>query len=361
MADYYELLGVPRSASQDDIKKAYRKQAMKYHPDRNPGDKAAEDKFKEIGKANEVLSDPEKRQMYDQYGEAAFQGGAGGGGAYGGGFEDIFRGFGSSGAGGFEDIFESFFSGGGRRQSQQAVRGSDIQAEITVSLKDALKKHTVSIKIRRAEPCGACDGTGSASKKAPVTCTTCGGTGRVQVSNGFFAMTEQCPKCHGTGKAVSDPCKVCKGESIVMQTVPLSAVIPAGVDNGSKVRLAGEGNAAPFKGQRGDLYIYIHIRNDTRFMREGDNLYAKLNISYAKAVLGGEVTVSTLENDKKIKIPEGVQPGQRIRLDGYGMPNVRSGKRGNIVFEASIEVPKRVSGKAKDLLKQFAKEMKEKL
>ncbi|MGL4676644.1 MAG: molecular chaperone DnaJ [Brevinema sp.] len=353
MADYYGLLGVSNSASQDEIKKAFRKQAMKYHPDRNSGDKEAEEKFKEIGKAYEVLSDPEKRKLYDQYGESAFQGN---GGFSGGGFEDMFRGFG----GGFEDIFESFFGGSGRRQSQE-VRGADIQAEISVHLKDILYKQTVEIKVNRAEPCTTCDGTGSATKKAPIVCSTCQGMGRVQVSQGFFAMTQTCPKCHGSGKMVSDPCKICKGESTVMKMSPISAVIPAGVDEGMKVRLSGEGHVAPFKGIRGDLYIYIHVQNDSRFMRDQDNLYAKLSLSFTKAVLGGEVEVATLESSKKIKIPEGVQPGQRIRLDGQGIPNVRSGKRGNLIFEAHIEVPKRVSGKAKDLLKAYAAEMHEKI
>ncbi len=358
MADYYGLLGVSNSASQDEIKKAFRKQAMKYHPDKNPGDKEAEAKFKEVGKAYEVLSDVEKRKMYDQYGEAAFNGNAGAGGFGGGGFEDMFRGGGGFSGGGFEDIFESFF-GGGRSRRPQEIRGADLQAEVAIHLKDVLNKQTIDIKIRRAEPCDTCAGTGSASKKAPITCSTCGGAGRVQVSQGFFAMTQPCPKCHGSGKMVADPCRTCRGESVVTKTVPISAVIPAGVDDGMKVRLSKEGNAAPFNGARGDLFIYIHVRNDSRFMRERDNLYAKLPLSFTKAVLGGEIEVSTLDAVKKIKIPEGTQPGQRIRLDGEGVPNVHSGKRGSLIFEAHIDVPKKVNGKAKDLLKAYAQEMKE--
>lgn len=356
MADYYGLLGVTSSASQDEIKKAFRKLAMKYHPDKNPGDKKAEDKFKEIGKAYEVLSDSGKRKTYDQYGEAAFQGGGQGGGQ---GFEDIFRGFGGQG-GGFEDIFESFF--GGRSNSRpQEVRGADIQAEVSLHLKDVLYKQTVELKVRRAEPCDTCSGTGSKSKKAPTTCTTCHGAGRVQVSQGFFAMTQACPKCHGSGKVVTDPCSKCHGESTIMKSVPVSAVIPAGVDDGMKVRLSKEGNAAPFNGVRGDLFIFIHIKNDSRFMREHDNLYAKLPLSFTKAVLGGEIEVETLESKKKIKLPEGVQPGQRIKIDGSGLPNVHSGRKGYLIFEAHIEVPKKVNGKAKDLLKAYAKEMRESL
>ena len=203
MADYYGLLGVTNAASQDEIKKAYRKQAMKYHPDKNKGDAESEAKFKEVGKAYEALSDPEKRKMYDQYGETAFQNGGTGTGGFGG------SGFG----GGFEDIFESFFGGGGRSQRPQQVHGADIQTEISLQLKEVLHKKNVELKVRRAEPCEKCSGTGSASKKAPTTCSTCHGAGRVQVSQGFFAMTQTCPKCHGTGKMVTDPCHTCRGES----------------------------------------------------------------------------------------------------------------------------------------------------
>ena len=360
MADYYGLLGVTSAASQDEIKKAYRKQAMKYHPDKNKGDAESEAKFKEVGKAYEALSDPEKRKMYDQYGEAAFQNGGGGGaGGFGGGFNGA-GGFG----GGFEDIFESFFGGGGgggRSQRPQQVHGADIQTEVSFQLKDVLQKQTVDLKVRRAEPCEKCDGTGSASKKAPTTCSTCRGAGRVQVSQGFFAMTQNCPKCHGTGKMVTDPCHTCRGESTVVKTVPISAVIPAGVEDGMKLRLAQEGHAAPFKGVRGDLFIHIRVRNDSRFMRERDNLYAKLPLSFAKAVLGGEIEVETLDSKKTIKLPEGVQPGQRIKIDGDGIPNVHSHKRGNLILEAHIEVPKKTSTKAKDLLKAYAQEMKEKI
>lgn len=359
MADYYDLLGVSRSASQDEIKKAFRKQAMKYHPDKNPGDQEAEKKFKEVGKAYEVLSDSQKRQMYDQYGEAAFQqgaGSAGGAGGFGGGFEDIFRGgFG----GGFEDIFESFFGGGGGRAAQAEIRGSDLQTKVTLELKDVLTKQTIDLKIRRAEPCKSCNGTGSKSQKAPSTCSTCRGMGRVQIQQGFFAMTQTCPHCHGAGKMVTDPCGTCHGESIVTESVSVSAVIPPGVDDGMKLRIPQEGSAAPFNGSRGDLYIYINIKNQTKFMRDGDHLMAKLPISFSRAVLGGEIEVETLESPKKIKLPEGIQPGQKIKIEHAGMPNVRSGKRGNIYFEAYIEVPKRVNHKAKELLKSFAKEMHE--
>ncbi|MGL4561666.1 MAG: molecular chaperone DnaJ [Brevinema sp.] len=357
MADYYDLLGVSRSASPDDIKKAFRKQAMKYHPDKNPGDKEAENKFKEIGKAYEVLSDTQKRQMYDQYGEAAFQQGGGGSAGFGGGFEDVFRG---GFSGNFEDMFESFF-GGSSRQRQAEIQGSDLQTKVTIDLKDVLQKQTVNLKIRRAEPCGTCKGTGSKSQKTPQTCSTCRGMGRVQVQQGFFAMSQTCPHCQGSGKMVSDPCHVCRGESTVIEQVSVAAVIPAGVDDNMKLRISGEGNAAPFHGSRGDLYIYIHIKNNTKFVRDGDHLLAKLSISYSKAILGGEIEIETLDSKKKIKLPESIQPGQKIKIDHAGLPNVRLGRRGNIYFEAYIEVPKKVSSKTKELLKLLAKEMKEDL
>jgi len=356
MADYYKTLGVPSTASQDEIKKSFRKQAMKYHPDKNPGDKEAEVKFKEVSQAYEILSDAEKRQMYDQYGEAAFQGGRPNSG---GGFEDVFRGFG--GGGGFEDIFESFFGGGSSHRQQREVHGADIQAEVTLGLKDTLYKQTVELKIKREEACSTCDGTGSKSKKPPSTCPTCHGQGRVQVSQGFFAMTQTCPTCHGAGKVVTDPCSACNGKSTLLKTEKVSVVIPAGVNDGMRLRVTGEGNAAPFNGIRGDLYVHINLRNHTKFMREGDHLYCKLPLSISRAVLGGEIEIETLDAKKKIRLPEGVQPGQKIKLENTGIPNVRSGKRGNLYLEAYIEVPKKISSKAKQLLKEYAKAMNEKI
>ena len=359
MADYYSILGVDRSATQEEIKKAFRKQAMQYHPDKNPNNKEAEEKFKELGKAYEVLSDPQKRQMYDQYGEAAFQQGQGG---PGGGFEDIFRGFGAGGAGGFEDILESLFGGGGGGgRRSRAHRGSDVHAEISLDLKEVLNKKNIEIKVRRQDSCKACDGTGSKSKTAPATCPTCRGHGQVQLNQGFFSIAQPCPKCHGSGRIVTDPCGTCKGESLVVQQDTVSIVIPAGVEDGNKLRVGGEGSAAPLNGQRGDLYIHINVRNHTPFMREGVHLYAKLPISFTRAVLGGEIEVATLESKKKIKLPEGIQPGQKIKLDGEGLPEVHGSKRGSIFYEASIEVPKHINGKAKEALKSFAAAVGEKI
>ncbi|SFB76846.1 molecular chaperone DnaJ [Brevinema andersonii] len=358
MADYYELLGISRGASQEEIKKAFRKQAMKYHPDRNPGNKDAEERFKEIGKAYEVLSDPEKKKMYDQFGEAAFQTG----GAGPGGFEDIFRGFTGSGGfgGGFEDIFESFFGGRASHQTPE-VRGADLEASVSLELKDILRKQTVDLKIKRMEICSTCDGTGSKSKSQPEICAACHGSGRIQVSQGFFAITQPCPTCHGLGKTVKDPCPVCHGEGIQQKNSKVSVVIPAGVEDGMRLRVSGEGSAAPLNGPRGDLYIHLNVRNNTQFVREGSNLYAKLPLSFAKAVLGGEVEVHTLESKKKVKLPEGVQPGQKIKLEGEGLPDLRAHKRGNLFYEATIEVPKNINNKAKTILKEFGKAIGEKL
>lgn len=358
MADYYQILGVDRSATQEDIKKAFRKLAMQHHPDRNPGNKESEEKFKELGKAYEVLSDPQKRQMYDQYGEAAFQGQGGGQG--GGSYEDLFRGFGGGG-GGFEDIFESFFGGGGSRRRPRENRGGDIHAEVTLDLKEVLQKKNIDVKIRRLDPCTACEGTGSKSKAAPVTCSTCKGSGQVQLSQGFFTIAQPCPKCHGTGKMVADPCATCKGEGVSPQQDTISVVIPAGVDDGNKLRVGGEGHSAPMKGARGDLYIYINVRNHTPFLRDTVHLHAKLPISFARAVLGGEIEVATLEKPKKIKIPAGIQPGQKIKVEGEGLPEVHGTRRGSIFYEASIEVPRNINGKAKDALKEFAASLGEKI
>lgn len=357
MADYYSILGVDRNATQEEIKKAFRKQAMQYHPDKNPNNKEAEDKFKELGKAYEVLSDPQKRQMYDQYGEAAFQQGQAGGP---GGFEDIFRGFGAGG-GGFEDILESIFgrSGGGRHS--RVNRGADVHSEISLDLKEVLNKKNIEIKVRRHDSCKTCDGTGSKSKASPTTCPTCRGYGQVQLNQGFLSIAQPCPKCHGSGNIVSDPCLTCKGESVVIQQDTISVVIPAGVEDGNKLRVGGEGSAAPRGGSRGDLYIHINVRNHTPFMRDGVHLYAKLPISFTRAVLGGEIEVATLESKKKIKLPEGIQPGQKIKLDGEGLPEVHGTKRGSIFYEASIEVPKHINSKAKEALKSFAATIGEKI
>lgn len=359
--DYYELLGVQRSASEDELKKAYRKLAMKYHPDRNPGDKVAEERFKEVSEAYEILSNPEKRKMYDQFGHAAFQQGApgGGGGGFGGfDFDDVF---GGGNFGGFEDVFDTFFGGGSSRRrsrSPRKSRGSDIRADITMKLSDILHDKTLKIKVRRNEPCDACGGSGSKSgSSSSKTCPTCHGAGAVRTSQGFFTVQTTCPTCHGTGQVISDPCPKCNGTGVVEKDSLISVKIPAGVEDGMRLRVSNEGDTGPNNGGRGDLYVQIHVKNDTDFERRGNDLYAKKLVNYPKAVFGGEVLVKTLEGSKTIQLPAGIQVGHQLRLHGAGIPDIRTKIRGDIYYEVSIEVPKHLSKKAKDSLRQYAKEL----
>lgn len=371
--DYYDVLGIARGASQDDIKAAYRKKAMQYHPDRNPGDEAAEEKFKEATEAFEVLSDEQKRKMYDQFGHNAFkQGGAGGPSGFTNmNFDDIFGGFGGFGggsSGGFEDIFDTFFGGGGGRRRSGArsgaprkQRGDDLRADVTLNLKDVLNDKNLKLKVRRNEKCDACGGSGSESGSAPQVCTTCGGTGRVRQTQGFFSIQTACPKCHGTGSMVKDPCRKCDGTGVVEEDVLVTVKIPAGVDDGMRLRVSGEGDLGPNNGIRGDLYVQIHVENQTPFEREGDDLYGELKVSFPRAVFGGDLEVETLDGFKKIHVPAGVQVGHQIRLRGYGLPNVRTKARGDLYLAVSIDVPKRPTSAEKRLLKEYAKQIGENL
>jgi molecular chaperone DnaJ len=359
--DYYEVLGIPRNASQDEIKRAFRKLAMQYHPDRNPNDKVAEEKFKEVSEAYEVIGDEQKRKSYDQFGHAAFQqGGFGGAGARGGfNFDDIFGG-GGGGFGGFEDIFDTFFGGGSRRRSRSSkMRGSDIRADITLDITDVLQDKALKIKVRRNEYCSSCNGSGSRSNKSPSVCPTCGGAGQVRTTQGFFTLSQTCPKCHGTGTVVSDPCASCHGSGLQERDEIINVKIPAGVDDGMRLRVPGEGDIGKNGGTRGDLYVQIHIKNSTSFEREGGNLYGNLKISYPRAVFGGDIMVDTLEERKKVHIPSGVQVGHQIRLRGEGIPDIHSKIRGDIFYKVSVDVPKSISKNAKNLLKELAKELDE--
>lgn len=364
--DYYEILGVSKTASAEEIKKAYRKLAMQHHPDRNQGDKASEEKFKEVTEAYEVLSDPEKKRMYDQFGHSAFtqQGfggaGAGAGGAGGFGFEDIFR---NTGFGGFEDIFDSFF-GGGRsrsqgRQSAAKPRGSDIRADINLEMSDILSDKNLKIKVRRNEPCDQCRGTGSKSGGASATCPTCHGTGVVRNTQGFFSVSTTCPKCHGAGTVISDPCTKCRGTGVTEKDEIITVKIPAGVDDGMRLRISGEGDIGHNGGPRGDLYVIIHIDNKTGFERKGADLFGKLKISFARAVFGGDVEVDTIDGKRKVNIPAGVQVGHQVRLRGDGIPDIRTKSRGDIFYEVVIDVPRHLNPGARKSLKDFAESMGE--
>ena len=359
--DFYEILGIARTANDDEIKKAYRKLAMKYHPDRNQGDKVAEEKFKEATEAYEVLSNPEKRKMYDQFGHAAFSQGAGGPGGFGGGmnFDDIFGGGGGGSV--FEDIFDSFFGGGGggrrrssRTQGPRRTRGSDIRADITLDIHDILHDKNLKLKVRRNEVCDACHGTGSKSGAAPKTCPTCGGSGTVRTTQGFFTVQTTCPTCHGTGTVTDDPCPVCHGTGIVEKDSVINVKIPAGVEDGMRLRVSGEGDVGKNGGPRGDLYVMIRVKNDTIFERQGRNVYIELKISYPRAVFGGNVEVKTLDGKKKIHIPAGVQVGHQLRLHGEGIPDVHTKIRGDIFYTIIVDVPKHQSSRERNALKEYA-------
>lgn len=362
--DYYELLGVSRSSSKDEIKKAYRKLAIKYHPDKNPGDKEAEEKFKEISHAYEVLSDPKKKQMYDQYGSAAFEpggmGSAGMGGGAGGGFHDpfdIFRevfGGAAGGQGGFGGgIFDDFFGGGGAQSGVQ--RGHDLRYDVEITLEEAAKGIEKEIKYRRPISCNSCDGSGAEKGSKKTTCSTCGGHGQVVTSRGFFSVRQTCPTCQGAGTYFEKPCKSCSGEGRKKETSTLTIKIPAGVETGSKLRSAGNGEAGLQGGPAGDLYVVIHVQEHEIFERHGDNLYCTIPIKFTLAALGGTIEVPTLvDGNTTLKIPAGTQAGTVMRIKGKGMPQLRRLNEGDQMVRIEVEVPKKLSDKQREALEEFA-------
>ena len=352
--DFYKILGVDKNASADDIKKAYRKKAMKYHPDQNKDNPDAEAKFKEINAAYDILKDEQKRAAYDQYGAAAFDGSMGGGpGGPGAGFE----GFG--GAGAFSDIFEDMFGdfmggrgGGGGRNSAQ--RGSDLQYTMEISLEDAYKGKEVQIKIPVNETCDACDGTGAEPGTSVETCPTCGGHGRIRQQQGFFTIERTCSTCGGQGQVITDPCKKCGGAGRIKSTKKLKVKIPAGVDHGRRIRLSGEGEAGVRGGPHGDLYVLVAIKPHKLFKREGAHLHCRVPIPMTKAALGGEVEVPTIEGEtSKVKIPAGTQTGQQFRLKGKGMTMLRSDAKGDLYIEIFVETPVNLNKKQQGLMEDL--------
>lgn len=359
--DYYELLGVSRDASAEEIKKAYRKKAVQFHPDKNPDDPKAEEMFKKIGEAYEVLKDADKRAAYDRYGHAAFErggmagaGGFGGGGA--GGFHDpfeIFREvFGGQGGGG-GGIFDEFFGGGGGG-GRSGRRGSDLRYDLDISLEEAAKGVQKEISFRRAAPCEHCGGDGAEPGSSKHRCQTCGGQGRVVSNRGFFQVQQTCPTCGGAGETMDTPCKKCSGEGRVMQSSKIKVRIPAGVDTGSKLRSAGNGEAGSQGAPAGDLYIVIHVRDHEIFERHEDDLYCEIPIKFTLATLGGKIDVPTLGGKVALKIPAGTQSGTTFRLRGHGMPNLRSGSKGDQMVRVQIEVPKKLSASQREKLEDFA-------
>lgn len=345
--DFYETLGVAKNASDEEIKKAYRKLAMKYHPDRNPDSKQAEDKFKEAKEAYEMLSDPQKREAYDRFGHAGVDpnvGGAGGAGAgFGGGFSDAFG-----------DIFGDIFGGGGRqRGGPQVYRGADLRYNLDITLEQAANGFETTIRVPSWDECETCHGSGAKPGTSPTTCATCGGHGQVRMQQGFFSIQQTCPKCHGSGKVIPDPCNPCAGSGRVKRNKTLEVKIPAGIDDGMRIRSTGNGEPGMNGGPPGDLYVEIHIKQHGVFQRDGDDLHCEMPISFAKAALGGEIEVPTLSGKVSFSVPEGTQSGKTFRLRSKGIKGVRSGFPGDLFCHIVVETPVKLTDRQKDLLREF--------
>ena len=340
--DYYEVLGVSRDAGADELKKAYRRLAMKNHPDRNPNDTAAEDRFKEGKEAYEVLSDARKRAAYDQFGHAGVDSSMGGG-AREGGFRDIF-----------DEVFGDIFGGGrGGGGGSRVYRGADLRYEIGLSLEEAVFGTTVKIDVPGRVKCEECSGSGAQTGTSPETCTTCDGIGQVRMQQGFFSLQQTCPRCKGTGKMIAHPCRACDGGGRVIRNKSLSVKVPAGVDVGDRVRLSGEGEAGENGGPPGDLYVEINVREHPIFTRDGVNLYCEVPIGFVTASIGGELEVPGLEGRINLKIPNETQTGKLFRLRGKGVKSVRGGEKGDLLCRVIVETPVNLNRKQKDLLKEF--------
>ncbi len=342
--DYYEVLGVGKSADKGEIKKAYKKLAMKYHPDRTQGDKSLEEKFKEIQEAYEVLTDPQKRAAYDQYGHAGVDPNRGAGG-FGGGnadFGDIFG-----------DVFGDIFGGGRGGGRSRARQGSDLRYNLDMSLEEAVRGKEVEIRVPTLVECDPCNGSGAKKGSSPTTCPTCKGAGQVQMRQGFFAVQQTCPTCSGKGKIISDPCTSCRGQGRVEKTKTLSVKVPAGVDTGDRIRLSGEGEAGESGAPAGDLYVQVNVRDHKIFTREGNNLYCEVPLGFTTAALGGEIEVPTLDGKVKLKVTPETQTGKLFRLRSKGVKSVRSGSVGDLLCRVVIETPVNLSSKQKELLEEF--------
>ena len=348
--DFYEILGVAKNASEEDIKKAYRKLAMKHHPDRNPDSKGAEDKFKEAKEAYEMLSDAGKREAYDRYGHAGVDpnmggGGFGGGGAGFGGFSDAFG-----------DIFGDIFgqgARGGARGGPQVYRGADLRYNLEITLEQAAHGFDTTIRVPSWSECDTCHGSGAKPGTSPTTCTTCGGQGQVRMQQGFFSIQQTCPKCHGTGKIIPTPCPSCSGAGRIKRNKTLEVKIPAGIDDGMRIRSSGNGEPGMNGGPPGDLYVEIRIKQHQVFQRDGDDLHCEIPVSFAKAALGGEVEVPTLNGKASFTLPEGTQSGKTFRLRGKGIKGVRSGYAGDLFCHVVVETPVKLTDRQKELLQEF--------
>lgn len=340
--DYYEVLGVDKNANEADIKKAYRRVAMKYHPDRNPDDPQADAKFKEASEAYEILATQEKRAAYDQFGHAGVDPSMGGGaGGFGGGsFSDIFG-----------DVFGDIFGGGGNRGGPQ--RGSDLRYTLDISLEDAVKGTTVEIRVPSLSSCDLCGGSGAKKGSQPTTCGTCGGAGQVRMQQGFFQVQQTCPNCRGRGKTISNPCPTCRGQGRVEKNKTLSVKVPPGVDTGDRIRLSGEGEAGPESGPAGDLFVQMSVKEHPLFERDGKHLYCEVPISFADAALGGELEVPTLDGRVKLKIPSETQTGKLFRLRGKGVKPVRGGGTGDLLCRSVVETPINLTKRQREILEEL--------
>ena len=353
--DFYEILGVAKNASDDDIKKAYRKLAMKYHPDRNPDSKGAEEKFKEAKEAYEMLSDPQKRDAYDRYGHAGVDPNMGGGGFGGGsgGFADAFGDI-------FGDIFGNAAGGGrGGRGGPQVYRGADLRYNLEITLEQAANGFDTTIRVPSWDSCDTCHGSGAKPGTSPTTCPTCAGHGQVRMQQGFFSIQQTCPKCHGTGKIIPEPCPTCAGAGRIKRNKTLEVKIPAGIDDGMRIRSSGNGEPGMNGGPPGDLYVEIHIKPHPVFQREGDDLHCEMPISYATAALGGDIEVPTLGGKVSFTVPEGTQSGKVFRLRGKGVKGVRSGLAGDLFCHVVVETPVRLTERQKEMLREFESSMSE--
>ncbi len=338
--DYYDILGVSRSASESELKKAYRQQALKFHPDKNPGDQEAEDKFKEAAEAYEVLKDPNKRQVYDQYGHEGLKGKGFGGPK---GFEDIFSSFG--------DIFGDFFGG-----SRAPSTGADLRLDLSISFAEAAFGAKKEVTVTKNENCGTCSGSGAQPGHSPQMCNTCRGTGQVVRSQGFFSVNSPCPSCQGAGQIITHPCTKCRGEGRVSGKKQVSINIPGGVDDGSRLRLRAEGEPGPSGLPPGDLYVFIHVKAHEFFHREGNDIHCRLNLTFSQAALGAEIEVPVLDNGhtKIITVSSGIQANDSHRITGAGIPNLRGHGRGDQIIHFHIETPKRLNKRQKELFKELA-------
>ena len=347
-ADYYELLGVSRDVSDQDLKSAYRKQALKYHPDRNPGDHAAEERFKQASEAYQVLSDADKRAAYDRYGHAGVSGAAQGFNGFSGGVDisDIFG-----------DLFGEMFSVGGQQRGNRQQRGDDLRFDLAINFEDAIFGTETEVKIRRLESCETCQGRGSASGRGPTTCGQCRGRGQIRYQQGFFSVARTCSTCGGTGQVIGDPCLSCRGEGRSTKEVKLKVKVPPGVEDGTRIRYSGEGDVGRANGPKGDLYIVLAIRAHDFFQREGHDLHCVIPISFPQAVLGAEVQIPAIGGDVTLKIPEGTQSGKELRIRGKGVPFLNERGSGDLVVKVVVEIPRKLSRTQRELISKLAESL----